>query len=504
MTQTANTMSSPRFQVAGKELIYKLFDAFIKKTVVEDRAIDFSKPAIVAEDGSIEFVGGEKRFSEIIGALKVASRQTEAEQPARGRNESDQAYAKRIAPWLKMQKKSLAQALADEAVQVKKTVDVGVYKAALDNYLDGMKTEASEDDSAEPMKVTEAKVMKKTKRKVGDQVEVSIEEKTEKTMTVSKEVKADLDLALAHYCWLWSLGMEAVDTSCGDRFKKTVGKERWNENLVGYSAKEGLWQGRVFVKGDLQTIDAATKDLISKFETACGDEKNIMSAWKDVLKEVFLDQEYSDNKDCLILKEYFSEEEKSKENSKKSAKQDDSQESGETKKPSEDAPVNASRAATKFEKDIAKYVEKKGFDDVLVKFRKKDILLLDAIFHRFMSWPTRPEYNSVEEVKLALIDFVFKSKKQSDAPIRNGLLHFCDPDRYINMYLYEDKIGYVIRHSDMLRNYSLLNTAELRTQDSLYYSKQIGAKADKIAYQANRTEHKICYIFDKIRVRTAG
>ena len=110
----------------------------------------------------------------------------------------------------------------------------------------------------------------------------------------------------------------------------------------------------------------------------------------------------------------------------------------------------------------------------------------------------------MEEVKPAFIEFVFKSKKQSDAPIRNGLLHFCNPDRYINMYLHEDKVGYVIRHSDLLRNYSQLNTAELRAQDCLYYSKQFGPKADKVAYQANRTEDKICHIFDRIRVRAAG
>ena len=504
MTQTTNSMSSPRFQVTGKELIYKLFDAFFKKTVVEDRTIDFSKPAIVAEDGSIEFVGGEKRFSEIIGVVKAAVRESEVEQPARGRNESVQAYAKRIALWQKLQKKSQVQTMAGDVAPATNAVDVDTYKAALDNYLDGMKTEASEDDSAEPMKVTEAKVMKKIKRKVGDQVEVSIEEKTEKTMTVSKEVKADLDLALAHYNWLWSLGMESVDTSCGDRSKKTVGKERWSKNLVGYSAEDGLWQARVFVKGDLQAIDAATKDLVSKFVATCGDEKKIMNAWKDVLKGVFFGQEYCENKDCLALKEFFSEEEKSKEDSDKSAKQDDTQDSDETKKTREETPVNASKAATKFEKIIAKYVEKKGYDDVLVKFRRKDILLLNAIFRRFMSCPTRPEFKSVEEVKPAFIEFVFKSKKQSDAPIRNGLLHFCNPDRYINMYLHEDKVGYVIRHSDLLRNYSQLNTAELRAQDCLYYSKQFGPKADKVAYQANRTEDKICHIFDRIRVRAAG
>ena len=56
-TNTANTQTSPRFQVAGKEFIYKLFDAFLKKTVIEDKAIDFSKPVVQNEDGTVEFVG---------------------------------------------------------------------------------------------------------------------------------------------------------------------------------------------------------------------------------------------------------------------------------------------------------------------------------------------------------------------------------------------------------------------------------------------------------------
>ena len=44
-----------RFAVPGQEMVYKLFDAFLSKTVLEDRLIDFSKPPIEHDDGSVEF-----------------------------------------------------------------------------------------------------------------------------------------------------------------------------------------------------------------------------------------------------------------------------------------------------------------------------------------------------------------------------------------------------------------------------------------------------------------
>lgn len=427
-----NTQTSPRFLVAGKEYIYKLFDAFLKKTVIEDKAIDFSKPVVHNDDGTVEFADCDKSFSEIIGVTVRASRAAESEQPVRGRNESDQAYAKRVGQWQKAQKR--------EQVQVKV---FSLYNDALDNYLNGMDTNVAEGEvAAEYMKVTESKV----------------NEKTVKTMTVSKEFKENLDLALAHYNWLWSLGVNS------------------------------LWQGRVFVKGDLQATDIAIKDLVSKFVTAGGDEKNTKKVWQDKLKSVFLAQDYAKSSDCLILKEYFS----------------NAQESGEAKKPRKETLVTASKVAEKFEKSIATYIEKKGYKDFLSKFRKKDIVLLNSIIRRFVSWPTRPEFDRMEDLKLALVDYVFKTRKDIDAPVRNGLLHFCNPDKYINFYTFREKVAYVEHHKTLLNDYIDNGEAKYNGEDSLFYSlKGVTDGEFEGDYRANRTEEKICHIYDKLHAPAA-
>lgn len=448
-TNTTNTQTSPRFLVAGKELIYKLFDAFLKKTVIEDKAIDFSKPVVQNADGTVEFTDCEKSFSEIIGVAVRAPGKAGTEQPARGRNESDQAYAKRVGQWQKAQKK--------EQVQVK---DFALYNDALDNYLNGMDTNVAEGEvAAEYMKVTESKVNVKVKKTVDNQTVTQTEEKIVKTMIVSKEFKENLDLALAHYNWLWSLGMDS------------------------------LWQGREFVKGDLQAIDTAIKDLVSKFVTEGGDEKNTRKVWQDKLKSVFLAQDYAKSGDCLILKEYFS----------------NAQESGEAKKPRKETLVTASKVAEKFQKSIATYIEKKGYKDFLTKFRKKDIVLLNSIIRRFISWPTRPEFDCMEDVKLAFVDYVFKTRKDSDAPIRNGLLHFCNPDKYINFYTFREKVAYVEHHKTLLSDYIDSGEAKYNGEDSLFYSlKGVTDGEFEGDYRANRTEEKICHIYDKLHTPAAS
>ena len=488
-TQITTTQYFSRFLVAGKECIYKLFDAFIKKTVIEDSTVDFSKPAAVADDGSIEFADGDRHFSEIIGAVKVKVGGAEGALPMRGRNEPDYDYAKRVAKWRKAQKKEqgLLNA-ADSASLTRDASAIAKYTTALDNYLSGMETEVSEDGSVDVMEIVNGLAKDDGKRAA------------KSAMKVTKDVKDDMNLAAAHLNWLWSLGMGMVDTSCGE-FSGEMGiEERWSENLAGYSVTDGLWQGRTYVKGDRDATYAAVKDLVSKFVTAGADEKKTNNEWKAVLKSVFLSQDYADSRDCVILREYFAEAEKPK----KSAKQGDAQESVEPKKPRKETLVSASKAAEKFEKSIAAYIERKGYKDVLAKSRKKDIMLLNDIFYRFLTWPYKPEFKTVEEVKAAFIEYIFKTKKECEALVRNGLLHFCNPDKYINMYSYEKKAAYVQSHSDLLEGYVVSDYSELKLQDNLFFSMKFKKESECGPYQANRTEEKICYIYDKMHSRTAG
>ena len=371
-TQNTTTQSSPRFQVAGKECIYKLFDAFIKKTVIEDSTIDFSKPAVVAEDGSIEFADGDRRFSEIIGAVKVKVGGAGGALPMRGRNEPDYDYAKRVAKWRKAQKREQGQQNAVDSATLAKDADaVAKYNTALDNYLSGMETEVSEDDSVDVMEI------------VNKSAEAGAKKAVKQSMKVTKEVMADMNLAVAHLNWLWSLGMEGRHTGCGKFGEAVAIEENWMAGLEGYEGKDGLW-------------------------------------------------------------------------------------------------------------------------NVKLVGTKKDLFLLRSIFYRFITWPYKPEFKTVEEVKAAFVDYIFKTKKDCEAPVRNGLLHFCNPDKYINVYSYEKKAAFVQSHSDLLEGYVVSDYAELKLQDSLFFSMRFQKESECGPYQANRTEEKICYIHDKLHSRVAG
>jgi hypothetical protein len=284
--KTTNNYSYLRFAQEGKECIYDLFDAFLKKTIIEDRAIDFSKPVTVGDDGSIEFVtleqdGAEVAFSDLVGG-----------DPS--------------------------------------------YKSVFELYL------------------------RRKARKAKD------------------PLSARLALACAHLHWLWSLGMRS-ETSCGMYGKALSLKEHWMDGLEGYNRESGLWNG-------------------------CTSDFGV----------------------------------------------------------------------------------------------KNDLALVFAIFHRFVTWPTKPQFNSVNQVKAALVEFVFKSKKNSGAPVRNGLLHLCDPDKYISWYSFESKVLFVMFHSEYLRGYKVSDYSELLAQDSLYFTRKYDKKLKLEPYQANRTEEKICYIFDKM------
>ncbi|SHM39649.1 hypothetical protein [Fibrobacter sp. UWB7] len=290
MSCAVQTNDSPRFKQEDKEYIYALFDAFIKKTLVEDRAIDFSAPAILNDDGSIEFYESDYQFSDLF----------------RG-------------PVLNKTKACFEQLIAKRVT------------------------------------------------------------KEIKQLATSEPVVEKLLLLAAHFYWLWSLGISFCKTSCGEYSKALSFKEGWADYIDDYDIEEGLW-------------NASTNSLT----------------------------------------------------------------------------------------------------------RKKELMLIYSIFEQFISWPKKPTFKNLFELKQSLVHFIFKTKLDSVAPIRNGLLHFCNPDRYIDFYHYESKVQYVENNSNLLRDYKVSDYAQMLTQDGLYFSTRIGKIEDRMVYKANRTEEKICYIYDKL------
>ncbi len=129
---------------------------------------------------------------------------------------------------------------------------------------------------------------------------------------------------------------------------------------------------------------------------------------------------------------------------------------------------------------------------------KKELLLIYSILHRFVTWPKKPEFQDVHEIKAAMVDFIFKTRIDLNAPVRNGLLHLCDPHNYINIYDYEEKMEWIYQHDSLLRNYKVNDFSAMQNQDSVYYSKRIGRVEDNIVYRADRTEDKIRYIMDRL------
>ena len=297
MSCAVQTNYSPRFKLEDKENIYALFDAFIKKTLVEDRAIDFSAPAILKDDGTIEFYESDYRFSDLIRGA------------------------------------------------------------------DHNKTKASFE------KIIAKPISKKCKR------QATSEPPAEKDESPTNQIL----LLAAHLYWLWSLGILSYKTSCGEYGKALSFKEGWADFIDGYDEEQGLWC-------------ASTNRLT----------------------------------------------------------------------------------------------------------RKKELMLIYSIFEQFISWPKKPTFKNLFELKQTLVHFIFKTKLDSVAPIRNGLLHFCNPDRYINFYSYESKVQFVESNSNLLRDYKVSDYAQMLTQDGLYFSTRIGKVEDRAVYKANRTEEKISHIYDKL------
>lgn len=65
--------------------------------------------------------------------------------------------------------------------------------------------------------------------------------------------------------------------------------------------------------------------------------------------------------------------------------------------------------------------------------QKKSMILLYWVLQQFMSWPKKPQFNSVEEVKDALVYFANRVQPEAASYARAGLMHACDPVKFATL-----------------------------------------------------------------------
>lgn len=429
MTQTANTktQTSPRFLVAGKELVYKLFDAFLKKTVIEDKAIDFSKPVVQNEDGTVEFAGLDRSFTELMCGKPVEHFDLK-EKPERLRGESDEAYQKRFA-------KFDAKTGYTEKDQEQKD-----YISACQEYRDSVYNFLSEALPKEPEMLNLLKEPKKP--------EMSAVLKTYKEIPVPQKEEGETDRHFQKRMDAYNLKLQKRQAKCEAKFNALL--EHYNERLDKVREENQKREPEIdTLKAD---YEKEQKEFFEKYKDIFPIALHLHWLWSLGAKDIATG--------CGLYGKI--------------------------------AKINYPAASTDGVWDVPSSRD-----------LAKNLVLMYCILERFLSWPNRPVFNSVDEVKNKLIHYVFKERKESEAPIRNGLLHLCDPDKYINFYSYEEKVTFVENYSKHLYDYDSLNGIEYREQDSLYYSMQFGTKDDRTVYQANRTEEKICHIYDKLHIPVA-
>lgn len=363
-----------RFAVPGQEIVYKLFDAFLSKTVLEDRLIDFSKPPIEHDDGSVEFEAlnagdgaSVPSFSQLILGQPVASVYEFLDEPLLEKPEEptkprDLNPPERPGDYKEIKVPKRKKKDTDEEYQAKMLKYEQEVKER--DEKNRVRMENFEKRYNEYMERHGSRL--KEYEKLAAQYPEKLTAYQEWHNSFIEKNKVYLMIAF-HLYWLWSLGANNVAVGCGPY-------------------------------GKLMALEAP----------------------------IFPDM---------------------------------------------------------------------GLWKVQVLGMRKDLKLIYSIFERILSWPRRPKFNTVAEVKAALVDFILKVRKDSSAQVRNGLLHLCNPEKFTNMYTYQEKVEFVLQHDSALQGYHTSDMAEMNRNDSVFFSKKnVGGKKFDGDYQGLRTEEKIRHI----------
>ena len=363
-----------RFAVPGQEIVYKLFDAFLSKTVLEDRLIDFSKPPIEHDDGSVEF--------ETLNADDGASLP------------------------------SFSQLILGQPV-------ASVYEFLDESLLEKPEEPTKPRDLNPPERPGDYKEIKVPKRKKKD----TDEEYQAKMLKYEQDVKERDEknrVRMENFEKRYNEYMERYDSRLKEYEKLAA---QYPEKLTAYQE----WHNSFIEKNKVYLMIAFHLYWLwslgaNNVALGCGAYGQLM----DLETPAYPDM---------------------------------------------------------------------GLWNVQVLGMRRDLKLIYSTFERFLSWPKRPKFNTLAEVKVALVNFILKVRKDSPAQVRNGLLHLCNPEKFTNMYTYQEKVEYVLQHDSALQGYHASDMAEMNRNDSVFFSKKnVGGKKFDGDYQGLRTEEKISHI----------
>lgn len=363
-----------RFAVPGQEMVYKLFDAFLSKTVLEDRLIDFSKPPVEHNDGSVEF--------ETLNADDGASLP------------------------------SFSQLILGQPV-------ASVYEFLDEPLLEKPEEPTKPRDLNPPERPGDYKEIKVPKRKKKD----TDEEYQAKMLKYEQEVKErdeknrvrmeNFEKRYNEYMERHGSRLKEYEELAAQYPEKLTAYQEWHHSLI---EKNKVYLMIAFHLYWLWSLGA------NNVAVGCGPYGKLMALEAPIFPDM-------------------------------------------------------------------------GLWKVQVLGMRKDLKLIYSTFERFLSWPKRPKFNTLAEVKTALVNFILKVRKDSPAQVRNGLLHLCNPEKFTNMYTFQEKVEFVLQHDSALQGYRTSDMAEMNRNDSVFFSKKnVGGKKFDGDYQGLRTEEKISHI----------
>lgn len=145
---------------------------------------------------------------------------------------------------------------------------------------------------------------------------------------------------------------------------------------------------------------------------------------------------------------------------------------------------------------IAEFAKTLGMKASLRSNKNRDLICV--IFNQIATLRNKPEMGSADDAKKLLERFAFRTLIRCDAPIRNGVLHFCNPDEHAFVLAFKEKVRIAKTHEAELAG-SGIPTRNFAAAAYEGYGRNY--KDFHVDYDADRTEAMLQVIYDKLSER---